>query len=96
MFSASLEAACGTHCLIVDEIKQSILDWAVPLKEAKPVLFGLGYTEVEVSDAIRELREAAPTERFKVLFEDQFGVVPEFDEQVNGVDLGDKVEAQYI
>ena len=61
MFNASLEASCNNHEVIIQEVAQSILDWAVPIGQAKPVLIGLGYTAAQVSDGIRYLRETDPT-----------------------------------
>ena len=57
MFSASLEHAAHLHCAIITEIADSILEWAVPLKEAVPVLVQLGYNNSQISDAVRTLRE---------------------------------------
>lgn len=57
MFNGSLEMACHLHQSVIEEIGEMILEWAVPVKESVPVLIGLGYTNVQISDAIRLLRE---------------------------------------
>jgi hypothetical protein len=57
MFSASLEYACNLHQSIIESIADDILEWAVPISQAIPVLTGLGYSSVQITDAIRLLSD---------------------------------------
>ena len=59
MFNASLEQACFFHQSVIEEVAESILEWAVPVRQAIPVLLGLGYTSVQISDAIRLLKDTS-------------------------------------
>ena len=60
MFTEKLEFACHLHAAIIDQVAKDILDWAVPIKEAAPVLQGLGYNQVEIMDGIRLLKDTNP------------------------------------
>jgi len=57
MFNGALEMACHLHQAIIEDVAETLIEWAVPVRESVPVLIGLGYTNVQISDAIRLLRE---------------------------------------
>lgn len=56
MFNARLEQACYYHQSVIEELAELLVEWRasnISRKASIPVLLGLGYSSIQISDAIR-------------------------------------------